>query len=176
MKPFFPALSEPGKKRDYFEKQRVTYFERFEALLDGTTDGPHWLGEDRIASIVADAIHFRDKKEYDMLAFCIMPNHVHMVVTVGRRDPSPYNAKAKKPEYPLTAILENLKWFTAIECNKVLNRKGQFWQHESYDHVIRDGEELECTLWYVMNNPVSARLVDSREQWQWSYCKPGLLE
>jgi len=57
----------------------------------------------------------------------------------------------------------------------VLKRNGQFWQRESYDHMIREGRELERTIWYVLNNSVKAGLVPSWEQWRWTYVKPGIL-
>ncbi len=56
-----------------------------------------------------------------------------------------------------------------MKANKILNRKGAFWQHESYDHVVRDGNELERIINYVLHNPVRAGLVSSRDQWKWSY-------
>jgi putative transposase len=140
---------------------RWTYFERFDVLLDANSTGPLWLKEPEIAEIVKEALHYRDGKVYDLLAYCIMPNHVHMVV--GR------NA------IPTYRILQSLKRHTARKANVVFGRSGAFWQDESYDHVIHDGNELERTIWYVLNNPVKARLVQSWEQWQWTYLKPDLL-
>lgn len=95
-----------------------------------------------------------------------MPNHVHIVVFVRQRD-SLTNT--------LTDILENFKWYTALKSNSVFGRIGAFWKHESYDHVIRDGEELERTIWYVLQNPVKAGLVETWDQWPWSYCKSEFL-
>ncbi|MCL4550567.1 MAG: hypothetical protein M1495_18605, partial [Bacteroidetes bacterium] len=68
-------------------------------------------------------------------------------------------------------ILRKLKGATSRECNKTLNRSGAFWQHESYDHVVRDENELSRIIEYVLNNPVNAALVDKWEDWKWSYCK-----
>ncbi|MAU00364.1 MAG: hypothetical protein CL608_24750 [Anaerolineaceae bacterium] len=61
--------------------------------------------------------------------------------------------------------MHSLKRYTAVEANKVLGRQGQFWQHESYDHIVRDEAELQRIRQYVLNNPVKAGLVDSAEQW-----------
>ena len=71
--------------------------------------------------------------------------------------------------------MESLKKYTALRSNRILQRSGSFWQQESYDHVIRDGDELENTLWYILYNPVKAKFVNEWEQWKWSYCKPELL-
>ncbi len=63
-----------------------------------------------------------------------------------------------------------LKGSTARECNKLLKRTGAFWQHESYDHVVRNEDELRRIVEYVLNNPVKAGLVEVEEDWMWSYC------
>ncbi len=150
-------------------KQQKRYFGRFEGLLDKSSTGPMWLGDPRIARLVADAIHRRDGKHYDLLAYSIMPNHVHLVfdlASLGRRVSSPYI---------VTNILSSLKWYTARESNKILGRHGAFWQHESYDHVVRSGNAMTRIVQYVLDNPVKAGLVDSWNQWPWTYCKPDLL-
>lgn len=157
-------IKDEKERKKRIADQRKRYFSRFDETLDNAVDGPHWLKDERVAKVVADAIHYRDGKEYDLIANCIMPNHVHMVLTpietVGRRASSPYI---------LTNILENLKWYTALKANRILRRKGAFWQHESYDHVVRNGKELERIIWYVMNNPVKAGLVTNAEDWKWGY-------
>ena len=72
--------------------------------------------------------------------------------------------------HSLPSILKSLKNYTALNCNRMLGRTGSFWQHESYDHTIRDEAEWRRTVRYVLNNPVSARLVEEWEDWEWSYC------
>ncbi|MDP2303970.1 MAG: hypothetical protein Q8N03_16280 [Ignavibacteria bacterium] len=73
-------------------------------------------------------------------------------------------------DYIVTKILQDLKKFTAVKCNKLLNRSGAFWQHESYDHVVRDEKELRRIVMYVLNNPVKAGLCEKWEDWKYSYC------
>ncbi|HCA80877.1 MAG TPA: hypothetical protein DEP53_14205 [Bacteroidetes bacterium] len=144
-------------------KLDAAYFMNFDKLLDNPHSGPRWLTDKRVASLVAEAIHYRDNKEYDLYAFTIMLNHDHVVFATVRR--------ADCPTHSVTQILQKLKWNTALKSNKILNRSGAFWQSESYDHVIRTDEELERTIWYVLNNPVKARLAGSWEQWPWTYWK-----
>ena len=71
--------------------------------------------------------------------------------------------------YPLKRIMQSLKRYTARQANKVLERKGAFWQAESYDHVVRDADELVRIVQYVINNPVKAGLVSYWEAWPWTY-------
>lgn len=153
-----------------------SYFQRFDELLDGNSTGPLWLREPAVASIVKEALHYRDEKEYNLLAYCIMPNHVHLVVS-RLAEPTGRVSRADCPTYTLTDILRKLKWNTALRANRILKRSGAFWQDESYDHVVRTDKELEQTIWYVLNNSVKARLrrVKSWDQWKWTYVKPGIL-
>jgi len=53
----------------------------------------------------------------------------------------------------------------------VLGRRGAFWQHENYDHVVRDKAELSRIITYVLENPVKAELVGPHDQWEWSYSR-----
>lgn len=172
---------------------RIAYFKRFDSLLDGVSTGPKWLTNDAVAEIVCEAIHYRDGREYDLFAYCIMPNHIHIVFelvsrvadpTVGKitsgRDGVPARLKSilwsGGPSYIVTDILASLKKFTALRSNRVLHRTGAFWQDESYDHVIRNEDELERTVWYVLSNPEKAGFVQSWKDWRWLYYKPGLIQ
>ena len=161
------SISKRAQNKLYYERQS---FEKFDVLLNGSSTFPRWLGEAVPADIVREAIHYRDGKVYDLFAYCIMPNHVHMIVDVGRNGIPTYK------DLPLFRILQSLKRHTARQANKILNRCGTFWQDESYDHIIRDGKELERTIWYILMNPVSAGLIEDWKDWRWSYCKTGIIE
>jgi REP element-mobilizing transposase RayT len=159
------------------------YFGKFDKLLDASDFGPTWLKKKEIAEIVKDAIHFYDNKKYNLVCYTIMSNHVHQVFKplVGRISDStnlPSEAEASRNRvsgYIVTKILQDLKRFTARECNKILNRTGTFWQHESYDHVVRDYDELQRIVKYVLNNPVKTGLCEKWEDWKWSYCNKSYL-
>jgi len=158
------GIGSPRRKNEHWRSHQEACFEKFDALLDGDSQGPRWLADERVAAIVAEALRYRDGSEYDLLAYCIMPNHVHLVHSaVGRNG------------IPTYKMLQSLKRHTARKANIVLQRSGAFWQSESYDHVIRNGEELERTIRYVLENPVNVALAESWGQWQWTYVKPGLL-
>ncbi len=170
--------------KDEKEKERLLnehewiYFKKFDALLDRGTFGPTWLKQPQIAITVKEDLHCRDGKECDLLAYSIMPNHVHVVFELVGQDSSraEENGRAEtRPTFPVTNLLRLIKGSTARTCNDLLYRSGAFWQHESYDHVIRSSQELERTIWYVLNNPVKAGLVNSWKGWEWTYCKPGLI-
>ncbi|HUS70716.1 MAG TPA: hypothetical protein VM075_08075 [Anaerolineae bacterium] len=67
--------------------------------------------------------------------------------------------------------MHSLKRYTARQANVLLGRRGHFWQHENYDHVVRDRPEQDRIIDYVLNNPVRAGLVEHWEDWKWTYCK-----
>jgi len=58
-----------------------------------------------------------------------------------------------------------LNRFTSTKCNNHLERCGPFWQKESFDHWVRDVDELERIIRYIEENPVKAGLVASPEDW-----------
>ena len=67
----------------------------------------------------------------------------------------------------IAKIMHSLKRYTAAKANKILGRKGAFWQHESYDHVIRSQEEFDKIINYIQQNPVKAGLVKNWREWKW---------
>jgi len=141
------------------------WFAKYDSYLDSAQFGPTWLSDPQVARLVYDGILRRDGKAYNLDAFTIMPNHGHLVAkplvqNVGQDAILPYS---------LARIMHSLKLYTAREANKILGRTGEFWQHESYDHVVRDEQEWQRIIKYVLNNPVKAGLVDTWENWPWNY-------
>ncbi|RME04647.1 MAG: hypothetical protein D6805_02280 [Planctomycetota bacterium] len=157
------------KQKDKLYELEKQYFTHFDAWLDRCIEeSPRWLMENSIASIVAEEIHRLEKKRYELIAYCIMPNHVHLLVNTAGFPFAPSH-QGKTASYPLTDTLRLIKGRTARRCNQILGRQGKFWQPESYDHVIRNENEQEKTLAYILHNPVKAGLVDDWERWPFSY-------
>ena len=131
------------------------YAAAVDAVLDQHT-GAAWLRDSRLAGLVANALRYFANDRYVLHAWCVMPNHVHSVVRpLG--------------DHTLDTILHSWKSFTATEANRLLLRTGQpFWQHESYDHWIRDDGDLAHCIDYTEQNPVKARLCAYAADWSWS--------
>ena len=72
---------------------------------------------------------------------------------------------------PREIIMHSIKLYTARECNRILGRKGQFWQDESYDHCVRNEAELWRIIEYIEMNPVKANYIASPEEWSFSSAK-----
>src|SRR5262249_7895414 len=185
------------------DRQRLIFqrrwFGKFEALLHANVAGPVWLKDDCVAEIVREALLHRDRTVYRLDAFCIMPNHVHSVfapllteararqlverarLARNRRqstqtDSLRYQPRQDDKQTVLPVIMQSLKGYTARKCNLALGRSGQFWQHESFDHIIRDQGELVRVVKYVLENPVKADLAAHWRDWRWNYCHPSLIE
>jgi valyl-tRNA synthetase len=128
------------------EAQRREYYQRFSAKLDEWLDagsGSCVLRDERAAKIVADALTHFEGARYTLGAWVVMPNHVHALVT-------PLEG------HDLGSILHSWKSFTAHKINELLGREGQLWQHESYDHTVRNEESLWKIGEYIDGNPERA--------------------
>jgi len=139
--------------KDETEIEYRRWFGKFDDYLDQVICGEPFLKNGQVADLISESVHYRDGKVYDLLAFCIMPNHVHLVFMPLE--------KVKGVFHSLAEILHSLKRHTARHSNLILGRSGTFWQDESYDHIVRNEKELERIIKYVLNNPVKAGLVET---------------
>jgi REP element-mobilizing transposase RayT len=163
------AKRQTAKIEDETKRARAAYrlqrrhFGRWDAYLDRAASGPTWLGDKQIAQIVARAIHHYDDDRYETDVYCIMPNHVHLVLRPAHDD--------RGHPYALSRIMHGIKSYSATKANESLGRKGTFWQDESYDHIVRDEKEWQRIVDYVLNNPVKAGLVEQWQDWPWTYLR-----
>ncbi len=159
-------VGDPQERATLAYAAQKRQFAQWDKHLDTITSGTHWLRRRAIAQIVADSLHDLDGKRYDLDCYTLMSNHAHVVFKPLVKTNGRYHS--------LSSIMHSHKRYTAWKANNVLGRKGQFWQHESYDHVVRDVAELNRIRQYVLNNPVKVGLVDTWEEWPWSFCRSSL--
>ena len=81
-------ISSPAEQKRLRREWGGRYFNRFEEYLDRMADDVFWLSEDSTAAKVAEIIHAQDGKDHDLLAYCLMPNHVHLLATCWQRQPN----------------------------------------------------------------------------------------
>jgi len=134
-------VDNPTEISDYFEPQE--------------TSGARILKDHGLAGMVEKTLLHFQAERYALSAWCVMPNHVHAVVT-------PFDG------HGLTKILHSWKSYSAHEINRTLRREGSVWQKESFDHVVRNEVAFEKFVDYSELNPVAAGLVDRPEKWQFS--------
>jgi len=137
-------------RREFEIEQR----KRVEKFLDSGY-GSCFLRDDRLAEIVQNALLYFDGLRYSLHAWCVMPNHVHVLLT---------------PEsgFDLSGITHSWKSFSANKCNKLLGRTGSFWRTESFDRFIRNERHFQKAVVYIEKNPVNAGLCEKPEDWKWS--------
>ena len=117
-----------------------------------------WLRNPEIAAIVQEALLHFDGERYRLIAWCVMPNHVHAIVEV-------------LDSHPLRTIVKSWKSFTSRQANTLLGRTGPFWEVDYFDRYMRSEGHMLQTVEYVESNPVKAGLVDDPTAWPWSSAK-----
>jgi REP element-mobilizing transposase RayT len=131
------------------EKRRRT-----ESYLDAGY-GECLLENSEIANLVQDALLYFNNERYRLLAWVIMPNHLHVIIRVF-------------DGHPLDQVVHSWKSFTAFKANTILGREGRFWYPDYFDRYIRDEKHLENAVEYIENNPVKAGLVSDARAWPYS--------
>ena len=149
--------SMPAELLDRWRKECKTDADlrkRIEEFLDSGA-GQCWLSLPAVAKIIRDALHFYNGKKYQLIAWVIMPNHVHFLLQLFENQHLP-------------EILHSIKSYTAQQANKMLGCTGQFWQRESFDRYIRNARHYAAVINYIEENPVKAGLCRSKEEWRFS--------
>jgi len=134
--------------QDKLENQK-----RIEIYLDRGLGACH-LRNPRVAEIVQGALWHKDGISYRLLAWALMPNHVHVLFETW--------------QVPMGKLVKDWKGYTAKEANKILGTSGAFWADDYFDRYIRDQEHFRRVIRYVENNPVKAGLASEPKQWPWS--------
>jgi len=135
-------------------KLRISQLKRISRYEDLGRGACH-LGDHRIAKVMLHALQFANGKHYDLIAWCIMPNHVHVLIEMFTG-------------FYMRDIVRSWKSYTAHQANKILGRTGMFWGKDYFDRYIRDSDHFNNTVFYIMENPVKAGLVKMASQWPWS--------
>ena len=97
------------------------------------------------AVIVATILH-DDEHLYELLAWCVMPDHVHVVL--------------HPMETTVATIVKAWKSVSTRKVNTLLARTGGLWQRDYFDRLVRNSAEFEQTIEYVVTNPLKAELFD----------------
>jgi putative transposase len=133
---------------------------KYDGLMHNPSNPVKYLIEPRVMNICKSSIHYYDGNIYNIICYCIMPNHIHLVFELLS------NTKL------VGDIMGSIKKYSAKRSNKILNRKGTFWQAESFDRLVRDDVELYFVIKYVLLNPVYAGLTENWDSWEGTFCRP----
>ena len=126
--------------------------------LDNALDLGHGAGllrDEGPAAIVETAMLLFDGERYRLIAWSIMPNHVHVLLE-------------QKDGFPLEGIVHSWKSFTAHAINKMCGLHGRFWAVDYFDRFIRNEDHFHRTIAYIEQNAVTAGLVATAADWRFS--------
>jgi len=136
----------------------------FRRRVDKYEDACHGdclLKNPHIAVIVQNALLHFDDERYRLLGWCVMPNHVHVLII-------PING------HLLAAIVHSWKSYTGHAVKKFFNLTKPFWMPEYHDRFIRGERHMETVRNYIRQNPVAAGLAQKEEDWPWSSGSPDM--
>lgn len=132
-------------------EQKKEYYKRFPAKMQEYLDAGHGachLKDEKIKIVVENTLRFFNGDRYELDEYVVAANHVHVLVE-------------PKGNHQLSEILHSWKSFTANEINKITGESGEFWQKESFDHLVRTKGSLEKFREYIREHfkvaPTSSR-------------------
>ena len=134
-----------------------------DSFLHENSNGPYHLSKPEIAAEIIKSYQFlHDKRQLYVYVVCVMSNHVHAIV----------RAPDEMEEVASGLIMSRHKSHTARKCNVILGLTGlSFWEDDYFDRTVRDGK-FTTVMWYVLNNPVKAGLVDNWREWPHCWLNP----
>ena len=173
------------------ERAHKLFFEKYDDCLDRHPN-VHWLENNAVAEAVRENLYHHHGSLYELIAWCLMPNHAHILIQPsekGLRSTTSVATDAGRVSHVadaasignyrfsdeltdrasvLSRIMHSLKSYTANRANEILGHEGRFWQRESYDHWVRDIDEIERIVDYICVNPVTAGLCKQPHEWRFS--------
>lgn len=135
------------------ERKRERY-RRVEAYLDAG-HGSCILRRPDVAIVLQSILREGDGGLYHLHRWVIMPNHVHVLLTLEQYA-------------ELGHVIQRIKGSTSHAINRLLGQSGRLWQPEYFDRLIRDAAHLEKVGQYIEWNPVKAKLCADPKHWPYS--------
>jgi putative transposase len=117
-----------------------------------------WILPPEARTIALDSCTWGNGARLNLHGAVVMPDYVHVIFTPL------YNEKSL---YSVAEIKQGIKGASAHKINGLLNRRGQVWQRESFDRVLRREESVRAKVEYMIRNPVRAGLVRSASEYRW---------
>ncbi len=159
---------------------RKRLFARFDDLLDLEKYGQAHLREPALAQIVSEEILRRDGSDYALMAYSILPNHLHLLLELPNSiscNPPLDELQSLRHE-PLRALVRTIQKATEMPLKNALRQlgehldpttfqkhsthgsvqmDGEFWHEQSFDFCMQDAAEVKKTTQYVLQNPMKTK-------------------
>jgi REP element-mobilizing transposase RayT len=130
------------------EETEEAYHSQFSEQIDEWLDageGVCVLRDPKLADVVAAALWHFDGMRYDLEAFVVMPNHVHLMFRV-------------RGGYRLEQVIKSWKGFTANKINERIGQRGCLWQEDYWDRIVQNPRHWRKCFEYIRDNPNRAKL------------------
>ncbi len=151
-------IKSPAERNLIFSKKLFAYTDNY---FDKLQSKHNILQEATYAQLVVNELKAFDTEMYDLYAYTIMPNHVHILFKPLKNTDG--------DDYSIAKIIQKVKGRSARFINLELGRSGKFWQKEYYDHYVRDEKELHNIVRYIVRNPFNAGLAEQPKDWRWTW-------
>jgi putative transposase len=115
----------------------------------------------RIAELFVKVLFdYRDQGKFRLHAFVLMPDHFHVLMTIG-------------PEMTVERAVQFIKGGFSFRAGRELDFRGAVWQRGFSETRVLDEASFKAHVDYIHDNPVRAHLVDSPEQYRFCSAYPG---
>ncbi|MFK8161687.1 MAG: transposase [Lewinella sp.] len=152
------------------------FYRYLDKLLHTRRNQEHPLAEPNAVQKVVDRIWQLSEQYYEVIAYSIMSNHVHLQLDFSKQCPDDWDGYSVIPEYRnLAQVIGFIKGGSAFDVNKSTGRKGKLWSKGYYDRYIRDQRHFMNEFYYILGNPEKAGLVDNWRDHSFTYGTPDLL-
>ncbi len=145
------------KEREIYMIRRA-YFYELDTYLDACQNSPKHLTIPEVAAIVEKEIRKHDGKYYNLVAFTLMPNHMHIVLdfSIQLSFINPFDLDLYTN---VSEVMGKIKGSSSFYANKILGNSGKsFWGVSYYDRYIRDYNHFFGAVNYTINNVVKAKI------------------
>ena len=117
---------------------------------------PIFLNENCIQILLRVLDEYAKKCSIEIIAFAVLPDHMHLLIS------------PKSQKHTISGFMKSIKGKSAIEINRVTERKGRLWQHQFLDRIVRSKEDYRLHIEYIHYNPIKHGLCDRVEDYRWS--------
>ncbi|MDD5565261.1 MAG: transposase [Thermoanaerobaculaceae bacterium] len=120
----------------------------------GCLDRNPYFADPALADLAVEALRFRHGTSAEIFAFCVMPDHLHVLLSLLR------------PGVVLSRWVGDLKRWVSHEARAGIAREFK-WQPDFFEHVVRRSEELSGVAQYILDNPVRQDLATRWQDYRW---------
>lgn len=152
-----PLRREHHLSREQYARTDVVFFVTVCARHQGEP-----FCADALARMVVDSLRHRQRQNlWRLYAYCLMPDHLHAVVQLCG------GATNEPADEDLLTVLGRFRSYTTHQSWRH-GIRGQLWQHDQYDRLLRNDCEFATRCQYVLDNPVRKGLVEDWTVWPYS--------